>query len=192
MELNWRFLRLSELSNDDYRNIFGSLSDSRKAHIDRLQKEDDRRRSLAGELLARQLAAEAGVPDARLERLPSGQPVFDRGGLHLSIAHSHDLVVCAVDTAPIGIDAELLRPFAPGLLRHVCTPGEHDYVLGGMPIPETLCDDGDTVSRFFEVWTAKEAWFKKQGTGITDLQSVNVLPLSRHIFCVDDYMIQIL
>lgn len=190
--MNWRFLRLSELSDKDYRRIYNSLSDSRISHIDQFKKADDRRRSLAGELLAQQLAAEAGVPDARLERLSSGQPVFDRGGLFVSIAHSHDLVVCAVDDAPIGIDTEQLRPFAPGLLRRVCIPEERSYVLGGRPVPDGPCDDPDTVTRFFEIWTAKEAWFKKQGTGITDLQSVNILPLQRHIFRVDDYMIQLL
>lgn len=192
MDLNWSYIRLSELSPEDYRDILDSLSDSRKNHVARFQKEDDRRRSLAGEYLARRLAAEAGVTDARLERLAGGQPVFDRGGLHLSIAHSRDLVVCAVDTAPIGIDAELLRPFKPGLLRHVCTPEEQDYVLGNGPLPEDLCQDRDKITRFFEIWTAKEAWFKKQGTGITDLKSVNILPMARQIFYVDDYMIQIL
>ena len=190
--MNWGYLRLSELSPGDYRDILDSLSDSRKIHVARFQKKDDRRRSLAGEYLARKLAAEAGVTDTRLERLTSGQPVYDRGDLYLSIAHSQDLVVCAVDTAPIGIDTEQLRPFKPGLLRHICTPEERDYVLENSPLPEDLCQDRDMIVRFFEIWTAKEAWFKKQGTGITDLRSVNVLPLSRQIFYVGDYMIQIL
>ena len=47
------------------------------------------------------------------------------------------------------------------------------------------------IRRFFEIWTGKEAWFKMQGTGITDLKSVNVLQLNRQLHSMEDYMIQI-
>ena len=39
------------------------------------------------------------------------------------------------------------------------------------------------------VWTAKEAYFKAQGTGITELKSVNTLDLQVEFAEKDDFII---
>ena len=48
------------------------------------------------------------------------------------------------------------------------------------------------LERFYEVWTAKEAYFKKMGTGITDLKSVDVTSLEKKVIIEDDYLITII
>ena len=48
------------------------------------------------------------------------------------------------------------------------------------------------MQRFFEIWTAKEAYFKKCGTGITNLKSVNSLTLSRQMHILGDYILHII
>ncbi len=169
---------LQDCSDEELHSIYNTLSPTRKAHIDRMKREESRRQSLAGELLARQLLQELGLDDPIVHRAENGRPYVQGAPYHISIAHSGDLVVCAADTVPIGIDVEKIRPVKPGLIARVCVPQEAEYV-------------GQDEARFFEIWTAKEAWFKKQGTGITDLQSVNTLELERTHFILHGCMVQI-
>ena len=189
--MKWLCRKLNSFSQAQFDNAYENLTDSRKARIDRLHHQEDRLRSLAGDILVQELAAEFGVSKAAVQVLPSGQPILATCNLHISITHCQDQIACAMDTAPVGIDMEALRPFRPGVLRHVCNDRETEYVLGGLVVSEEEITDVNCIERFFEVWTAKEAWFKKIGTGITNLPKADVLPMKRQIFRIDDFIIQI-
>lgn len=175
--MKWLICRLSDFSQAEYDAVYASLSPSRKAHIDTFRHAGARQQSLAGELALRRLLAREGI-DATPERLESGQPVLRECGLHVSISHCQELVACAISEDPIGIDVEQIRPIKPSMPERVCTAEELAWMQGS-----------DT--RFFEIWTAKEAYFKMIGTGITDLRSVNILTLPRHVMREGDYLIQI-
>ena len=56
-----------------------------------------------------------------------------------------------------------MRPLKLEVARRVCNSKEMDYLA-----PEK---EGAHI-RFLRIWTAKEAYFKAVGTGITGLQSV--------------------
>lgn len=190
--MHWLCCRIDAFSPEALQQAFCQLSPSRKAHIQQLKQSEDQTRSLCAELLLRQLLQQLGLHDAILHRKPNGQPYLTNCDLYVSISHRHEMVACAVSQTPVGIDVEHVRPINLQLCRHVCTPEEKAYLLSGAQIPDyALCRDPDILQRFFEIWTAKEAYFKKCGTGITDLKSVNILPLQRQIHTVDDYIIQI-
>ena len=190
--MNWLCRRLEDFSPAQYASAYWQLSADRRSRIDRYRHQEDKQRSLAGVLLAQELATQAGVSDPVVEHLPSGQPVLAGSHLHISIAHSGSLVVCAIGASPVGIDVEKLRPVRAAILRHVCTEDEAAYVLGGGILPPEEITDSGMIDRFFEIWTAKEAWFKRAGTGITDMKSINILPLPRQLIRIDGYMIQIM
>ena len=175
--MKWLICRLSDFTPAEYEAVYGALSPSRRAHIDTFRHAGARRQSLAGELALRRLLAQEGM-DATPERLASGQPVLRGSDLHVSITHCGELVACAISGTPIGIDAEQIRPVKPGMPERVCTPEELAWMQ-------------DSAERFFEIWTAKEAYFKMVGTGITDLRSVNILTLPRHVVREGDHLIQI-
>ena len=100
-------------------------------------------------------------------------------------------MACAADEQPVGIDAELMRPFRWALADRVCTPQELCYVLQKLPREGETCEDRDAIRRFYEIWTGKEAWFKMLGTGLGDFKAVNVPTLNRQCFREGDYQIQI-
>ena len=182
--MHWSYCDITTVSDDALQSAYKNLSPSRKEHIDRLRRKEDKTRSLAGEILAQALLKEHyGIRTAKLHRHTSGQPYFSGCDLHISICHCDQMVACAISDKPVGMDIERIRPVNLKLCRHVCTPEEAEYVLG--------CED-DSAFRFFEVWTAKEAYFKKCGTGITDLKSVNILSLPRQLHRVGDYLLQIM
>ncbi len=179
----WKFALLSNADDQKLNKIYATLSPSRRAHIDRLKLEDDRRRSLLGEALARELLSEGfGVKNPAIHRAENGRPYTDCG-VFISISHSGDAVCCAADTEPLGIDVERLGKFDARLIGRVCLEGEERYITE---------NPSDAEKRFFEIWTAKEAYFKKLGTGITDFKSVDVLKLTRKVFYRGEYIIQII
>ena len=100
---------------------------------------------------------------------------------------------CAVSREPVGIDIEEIRPIKIKLCDRVCVDEEKSYVLGDWQgADDGLCKDPEVTQRFFEIWTGKEAYFKKLGTGITDLKSVNILHLPRQVEIADGYMVQMI
>lgn len=183
--MKWLTGRVSDFTQQEYARAYRQLSPSRKAHIDRFRQPDDRRRSLAGEILVQKLLKEYGISGAVLETRENGQPVLSGCRLFVSISHCGDFVACALNDAPIGIDAERIKPRSSSLAKRVCVPEELEYL-------QNAASDEERLVRFYEIWTAKEAWFKKLGTGIQNLQSVNTLSLPRQVFRMEDYLVTIL
>ena len=191
--MRWLSGNIHTFSTEELQTTYRQLSPSRQAYIQRLKRQEDRDRSLAAEALLQKLLMQLGYTGAQLHRKENGQPYLTGCDLCVSISHSHDMVACAVSSEPVGIDIEQIRPIKARLCRHVCTPAEMDYVWQGPPpADDTLCQDREVLTRFFEVWTGKEAYFKKSGTGITDLKSVDTRTLPCQKQLADDYILQIL
>lgn len=100
------------------------------------------------------------------------QPVFEyneygapsiQGGPYFSISHCKEGIAVAVDSQPIGIDIESVRPFKEALMHKTMNPAEQAAILSS--------DDPDWA--FTRLWTKKEAVLKMQATGIiSDLHEV--------------------
>ena len=192
--MHWAHCKTTDFSQDELQYAYQQLSPSRKDRIDRLRRQEDKVRSLAAELLVyQQLKEHWNIPSAKLHCKATGQPYLPNHSLHVSISHCDEMVACAISQVPVGIDVERIRPVPFPLFRHICTPEELQHLLNNSapPANQTLCHDENTLRLFFEIWTAKEAYFKKCGTGITDLKSVNTLSLQRQLYIVEDYFIQI-
>lgn len=101
------------------------------------------------------LAAESGRPRAGLTilRTPAGKPYCHDLPLQFNLSHSGDLVVMAVSAREIGVDLERLRPVRLDAARRIAAPEELAYI-------------GDSPTRFLQIWTLKEAYFKCIGTGL--------------------------
>ncbi len=173
MTLYWQDIR--QITEAELLAWFSQMSPQRQQETARRQKAD-RRRTAAGEHLARQaVAAFRGMPESEVvfQRTAKGKPYVD-GGPFFSISHSADLVLCAVDKAPIGADVQVFRPVGAHLVRRVCVPEELSFVEGGAPLPERLTEAG-ALERFFFLWTAKEAWCKYTGASLAHLSDINTL-----------------
>ena len=191
--MHWAYCKTTDFSKTQLQQLYLRLSPSRKARIDRLRRKEDKLRSLAAELLVyRLLETHYGISSAQLHCKDNGRPYLPDCGLHMSISHCEEALACAVSDSPVGIDIERMRPMDLQICRHVCRPEELEYLLANTRTPESCeCSDPDILRRFFEIWTAKEAYYKKRGTGITDLKGVNILSLQRQVYTVDDYLIQL-
>ena len=120
-------------------------------------------RDLTSRGQARDLLALAVRETWRLSPLPEiarregGKPYFPgHEGLHFNLSHSGDLALCALDSAPVGVDVQIVREWRPGLPARVCSGAELDW-LEGQP---------DLWSAFTLLWTLKEARVKCTGQGL--------------------------
>lgn len=189
--MHWSYCNIKDFSRDALEQAYIQLSDSRKEHIDRLRRSEDKIRSLAAELLLQKLLERFGVTGAILHRDPTGKPYLSGCDLYVSISHCDQIVACAVSEEPVGIDVEQIRPVDLNICRHICTDEEKSYI-GTDGTEGQLCQDPDILLRFFTVWTAKEAYFKKRGTGITNPKSVNTLKQPRQMQMLGGYLLQII
>ncbi len=189
--MNWLFRKTTELSCEEYESIYQKLSASRKSHIDRMKKQDDKLRSLLATAIIDELLASENIVGANLEVDSKNKPYLNNCQLYVSISHSEEGVACAVSTENVGIDIEKIKPVKTALINYVCTSDEKEYVFSNSKqTDQTLITEKETLIRFFKVWTAKEAYFKRHGKD--NLLSVNTVKLSRKDFLIDEYLITIL
>ena len=138
----------------------------RRARWQQFRRPEDRARSICADHLARTLLMQAGAQPEQLHfsHTPLGKPLCPDSGLHFSLSHSGNFVLCAVAAREVGADLETLRTIRPALAARVCSPAELEYVC-----PQGVFDS----ERFLSLWTAKEAYLKYTGEGIaTDLRRI--------------------
>lgn len=121
-------------------------------------------------LLARELAI--GAAAIRFEAGPFGKPrLADAGaGIHFSISRRPGFVAVALGNAPLGVDVEVVRGGIdiPGISRRFFSAAEQGFI-------DSPGDAGDRVSRFFRIWSRKEALVKAAGVGIDALEAAEAL-----------------
>ena len=181
--MKWYHLDVWDLTKEQYDEYYAMADEARRKKADSCRNEEDRLCSIAADHLARlAISKHCGVPmeSIRFARTEDGKPYALDLDVHFNISHSGSLAVCAVSDKPVGIDVQIMRPLKANLTRKVCTPDECAYV-------------GEDLERFYRVWCSKEAYFKRLGTGITDLKSFDTMEHIRSggTFLVGDYMVSI-
>lgn len=163
-----------------YEEIYRRMPQDRKQSIDRYKLKEDKRRSVFAYALLNKLLNTA-YPDADASTLykdKNGRPHISNDRVFVSLSHSGDFVACAVSLSPVGIDIEVDRRVDRKILTHVCTPCELSYILKDNLQNESDINPlltKDEKNRFLRVWTAKEAYLKMTGQGLSGgLGSVEV------------------
>lgn len=180
---------LDSLTADEYDTCLRLMEQSRKSAVEAIHNPVVLRRTVLGEWMAKTAISEhtgLAVEQINLERDAYGKPEVKGLPLHFNISHSGEWVVCAVNEKPVGIDIEQVRPLEMRLADRVCTESDAAYLNEA----ET---DEEQLERLYRLWTAKEAYFKWKGTGITNLKSItfaDILPHCRQMK-EDDYIISI-
>lgn len=116
-------------------------------------------RAQARELLALAVRETWGLsPLPEIARHEGGKPYFpEHEKLHFNLSHSGTLALCALDSAPVGADIQLVKQWRPSLPGRVCSRRELDW----------LEDQPDLWPAFTLLWTLKEARAKQSGRGLT-------------------------
>ena len=97
---------------------------------------------------------------------PYGKPFLrELPNIQFNISHTKGLVVCAIGTASLGIDAEKIRHYPGSVLRKM-TEEERVYIQSA----------GDQDEAFMRVWTMKKAMIKLTGEGLAAFAAAKCVP----------------
>ena len=162
-------LDISTITEKEFIAMYRQCSKSRKLRINRLKRDLDRKLSAAAGMLARNaISKKCGIPpeDIAFRRDKNGKPYAENLDIHFSLSHSGTLAVCAISDKPIGVDVEKIRTVNYRVASRCFTPREQYYIFS---------DKRKVQSRFFEIWTKKEAYIKRHGMKLSDFPSFDVM-----------------
>ncbi|MDP4095543.1 4'-phosphopantetheinyl transferase superfamily protein [Paenibacillus sp. P96] len=153
-----------EMMSARFERMLSWVSAEKRDRIHRFLRKEDALRSLGAEVLTRWLACNRlGLPNEALhfEQSPKGKPsITGHSGLQFNISHAGKWVVCALDTVPVGIDIEEIRPIDVEVGRLCFSEQEFATLMRQRSETERL-------SYFYELWTLKESFAKADGRGIS-------------------------
>ena len=162
---------IRDLSDEIYIHYYSLMSEEKKQRVNRFRFEDDKKRTVVGEMLARGAISEwCGVPQESIvfEIAKHGKPYAKDLNIEFNISHSADMVVCAVDDNLVGVDIEKIRHIDLNTAKRIFSDEEIGYIFGSVPGIEDYRHylNDAVLQRFFELWTKKEAYGKLVGAGL--------------------------
>ncbi len=146
-----------DLSVVAFERVLLGLPRIERTRIEALRRWPDRLNSAIGWHLLHRMANQHGMTVRRdIDGRPSADPPF-----HVGLSHSDRWTAVALSRlGRIGIDIEAVRPVTTTLERRCLT--EHELAWLDDIEPEL-----ERSHRFFRVWTAKEAYLKALGVGLS-------------------------
>lgn len=146
-----------------YSQMITYVSDERRKKTERYKFYNDRLRSVVSECLVRAVISQR-IYSAPFPLIfgagPYGKPFVENvPQFHFNISHSGTWVVCAVDSQPVGIDIEEIKPINTEIARLVFSDHEKATL-------EAKTGD-EQLHYFYNLWTLKESYVKAVGLGLS-------------------------
>lgn len=155
------FCDINLITDEEFERELNALPLLRRREILRKASMEQRKLSLAGDVLAKRAILElsSGRETPAFAKGENGKPYCLNYPYHFNISHSKKYTVVAVSDRPIGVDVEVIRPFSASAAAKHLSEKEKDYIV--------LDDNPEKRNeRFFKLWCAKEAYLKFIGTGL--------------------------
>lgn len=171
-DVHVRYRLTDALGDDDWKAAAALLSDCERTRYERFRVDRDRHEyAVAHALLRTTLSEFGGLPPHawRFDTGPNGKaavaPVVCPSPLSFNLSHTHGLVACLVSSSPggvdVGVDVERITRSADW--RGIA--GRYFSTAEILQIDRAL--DRERPTRFFELWTLKEAFIKAVGVGLS-------------------------
>lgn len=153
--------------------LLSFISQKRRQMLLNYHYDIDRKLSLYSALVTRMnLSLLSGIPNTKLTfyNAPYHKPyLLSDPQLHFNFSHTKNFIICCISTvAPVGADTEKISDAPLSIINDLFHPIEIDYItnINSIHIQN---------SRFFKMWTMKEAYVKCSGTGLNSNLSFNNL-----------------
>ena len=157
--------KLSDFSHSEKEKCLSLMEKERREYVLSIRNEKRKNECICGEWLLKTAAAKSlnlRAQDIVIARSERGKPYLKGQGLFISLSHSGNFLAAVTHQSPVGIDIEIIRDIDSRIEKKLYT--ENDL--------ETAKNSNDSLI-LLKIWTAKEAYFKMLGTGITDLKGIN-------------------
>lgn len=157
-----KLLKIDDFSPEEYKSFREFISTEKCLRIDRFKFVEDYRRSLLADVLSRKMIGDVtgiGAKELDIRIGEYGKPyVFNKADVYFNVSHSGEYVACIVSDGPCGIDIERMDEVDLSVARRFFTGNEYCCI--------TNCPKEQMADRFYEIWTAKEAYIKLEGRGL--------------------------
>ena len=128
--------------------------------VDRYRQDINKYQLVYGRLLLQKLFWDLGYTAFNLKEVQytSFNKPFWKAGIDFSIAHSGNIVGCALSTTgTVGLDIEKIQSIDIGNFKHILNTEDQQFLL----------ESKNTNRDFFKIWTIKEAVSKADGRGLS-------------------------
>lgn len=163
--------KITDYTEENYNRFKDFISSQKLERIKRFKHREDYRRSLLAEVLSRTMLSQMlgnnpGEQEICIDDM--GKPyVGNAKDAYFNVSHSGEYVACIISDKPCGIDIEMMEKDNLDIAERFFAKNEYEYIAGG---PKEQIE-----SRFYEIWTAKEAYSKYEGKGLgIDFKSFEV------------------
>ena len=165
----WFLRSQNDFSKNDYDRCLELMEDGRRKDILKRRHISSRNMSVFGEWVVKnELSQQYNIPIEKIKllRTERSKPYAKDIPLNFSISHSDDMLAVAFSENNVGIDIEIIKPLRTDIRNRLCTESDFEFL-------SSANYDDERLLRFYKIWTAKEAYFKMLGTGITNLKSIS-------------------
>ena len=157
-----------------FADLLAMLYPERRERVKAFRREDPAYVSMTAGLLLQELVqSRLGITPSELvlEKNECGKPsVKGHPDFYFNLSHAGEYIVLGHGDATLGIDIERIREKNEKVAKRCFTEQEYAYVLDG--------DEDAQRSRFYRLWTMKEAYLKLTGQGISvPLNSFEIDPV---------------
>lgn len=152
-------MNLFEPTTELYNKMLELVGENKREKLLRLKQHKKQLQSLIADVLLRVILCarfNIDVNDMKFDDM-NGKPYLVGESVCFNVSHSENMVAVAFSDRNIGVDLEKTRSVNPKLIDRYFTICEKEYINVDLP---------DWESRFFEIWTKKEAFLKRSGVGL--------------------------
>lgn len=184
--MKWYKYDIRDLTDEEYNKYFSFMSPEKQQRVNKFRFVDDKKRTVAGEMLARKAIAEwCSVDETAIVfyKNEHDKPYLKDLPCCFNISHSGNFVVCAISENEIGIDIEKIRPIDLKIAKRVFNEIELKLLF--------TTPNENQQDIFFSLWTEKEAILKCIGTGFSDNTNYSKADFETTQFKIQDYFITI-
>ncbi|MEI4830696.1 4'-phosphopantetheinyl transferase superfamily protein [Bacillus sp. FJAT-53711] len=157
------------------------ISSERVNNIKRFKFEEDKIRSILGELLVRYtICKNSNIEnsDIYFKKNEFGKPYIDCNyGIYFNLSHSGSYLICAISNQNIGIDIEKIQDIDIAIAHNFFCDSEYDEIASAPESKKYEC--------FYSYWCLKESYIKYIGKGLT-------IPLNSFCFEMVDKNIKVI
>lgn len=159
---------------EHFDEIVSSLYPERRERVLKLRREEPKYISMtAGMMLQELVQSKLGINPCNLvvEKNENGKPyVAGYPDFYFNLSHAGEYVVLAYCDEPVGVDIERIQEQNERVARRCFTERENQYIVCGQTrdyAREEYEESDNSDSRFYQLWTMKEAYLKLTGQGIS-------------------------
>lgn len=163
-------------SFEKFEKFLPMISEERRMKISQLHFDKDKNVSLFTEfLIKKEVFQQLHIPYSKINFMygECGKPYLTNNcDYHFSVSHSENCIAFVSNNCPIGIDLERIATAYWPIAKRFFTPNEYIFTQKSR----------DPNKAFYKIWTAKEAYVKMLGLGLSkSFRTFDIL--SRSLSC---------